>query len=428
ADGSFLFKSWPVRVLTALLLGFALVGNSWDFPMCAGLYWLAILFPLNRDEWSGGAFRAGVKQAALTSALSVALYAPFFLGFSSQTRGVGISADRTPLASLFIIFGAAIVGLLLFLPWRGWSVDGEEASGRAPKRLVLGGVALSAVSALTGGLALIGGVALLWAAAILRMYRAGAEPARERAATLFHLLMIGTGIGLILVPEFVFLNDLFGTRMNTVFKFHYEAWQLLGIAVPVGIGWLIGSRRHAIARVGIGVVFALPVLVGLLYPVGATASRIQDPGPPATLDGAAFLQAARPDDYAAIQWLSHDTVGRPVVLEATGGSYTEFARVSTFSGLPTVLGWAAHESQWGRNGSDLARRARDVESIYSSAQPDAMMALLREYQVRYVFVGSLEMQKYGPGTATRFSGVLEPAFRQGSVVVYRVPAQLGGAR
>ena len=37
--------------------------------------------------------------------------------------------------------------------------------------------------------------------------------------------------------------------------------------------------------------------------------------------------------------------GRPVVAEAVGGDYTDHARVSTFSGLPTLIGWVGHELQ-----------------------------------------------------------------------------------
>ena len=39
----------------------------------------------------------------------------------------------------------------------------------------------------------------------------------------------------VLLPEFVYVRDLFGTRMNTVFKLYYQGWLLLGIGSAYGI-------------------------------------------------------------------------------------------------------------------------------------------------------------------------------------------------
>ena len=62
------------------------------------------------------------------------------------------------------------------------------------------------------------------------------EPAQTRTlityspATGFTLLLIAAGAVLTLAPEFVYLRDGFGTRMNTVFKLYYQAWLFWGIA------------------------------------------------------------------------------------------------------------------------------------------------------------------------------------------------------
>ena len=62
--------------------------------------------------------------------------------------------------------------------------------------------------------------------------------------------------------------------------------------------------------------------------------------------------------------------------------------------------------------------------MFKTADRATLTALLRQYRVEYVFVGSLEMEKYGAGVADRFEGLLEPVHRQGRVVIYRVPAKL----
>lgn len=109
------------------------------------------------------------------------------------------------------------------------------------------------------------------------------------------------------------------------------------------------------------------------------------------------------------------------MLEATGGDYSEYARVSTFSGLPSVLGWGGHELQWRGRGEEPQRRTQDIDAIYEGADPAALRGLLDRYKVQYVFVGSLEVERYGPPVLDRFDRVLELVHRQGRVSIYRVP-------
>ena len=414
--------SWTGRVAVAIALGFLLVGNSWDFPSYTALYWLAVLVPLVPADWAREKLTSKLKELGLISTLSVVLYAPFFLGFSSQTKGIGLSAEKTPLPSLLIIFGTVLFGLTAFLAWRAWprSRSDRGRQSRGHWLLLAAGGLLILGSPRLGSAALLAGVLILAIAAYRGFLDARREPVASMAAEVFVLILAALGLFLVIVPEFVFLVDLFGTRMNTVFKFHYQAWVLLGLAASVGVVWLTAELRPVLVKWAVLTSFALLVAIGLLYPWAATASRTQDSQGQATLDGAAFLQSVRPDDYAAIRWLSSSVQGRPVVLEATGGEYSEYARVSTFSGLPTVLGWGGHELQWRGQGEEPQQRTQDIDAIYSTANRSAVPALLAKYQVQYVFVGSLEIEKYGPGVAERFNGMLEPVFRQGSVTVYRV--------
>lgn len=414
--------SWTGRVAVAIVLGFLLVGNSWDFPSYTALYWLAVLVPLVPADWAREKLTSKLKELGLISTLSVVLYAPFFLGFSSQTKGIGLSADKTPLPSLLITFGTVLFGLTAFLAWRAWprSRSDRGRQSRGHWLLLAAGGLLILGSPRLGSAALLAGVLILAIAAYRGFLDARREPVASMAAEVFVLILAALGLFLVIVPESVFLVDLFGTRMNTVFKFHYQAWVLLGLAASAGVVWLTAELRPVLVRWAVLTSFALLVAIGLLYPWAATASRTQDFQGQATLDGAAFLQSVRPDDYAAIRWLSSSVLGRPVVLEATGGEYSEYARVSTFSGLPTVLGWGGHELQWRGQGEEPQQRTQDIDAIYSTANRSAVPALLAKYQVQYVFVGSLEIEKYGPGVAERFNGMLEPVFRQGSVTVYRV--------
>ena len=86
--------------------------------------------------------------------------------------------------------------------------------------------------------------------------------------------------------------------------------------------------------------------------------------------------------------------GNPIVLEANGDSYSEYCRVSAMTGLPTVLGWYVHEWLWRGDPEDLNRKSADVETIYTSTDAEEVRALLEEYDVEYIFIGSCEREKY----------------------------------
>jgi len=92
-------------------------------------------------------------------------------------------------------------------------------------------------------------------------------------------------------------------------------------------------------------------------------------------------------------------------------------RVSTFTGLPAVEEWPGHEVQWGH---DPASRAADVRLIYGTSNLDVARSLLRHYDVRYVFVGTLERQDYSPSALAKFNRLSTVVFRSGTTSVYRV--------
>ena len=82
------------------------------------------------------------------------------------------------------------------------------------------------------------------------------------------------------------------------------------------------------------------------------------------------------------------------MLEANGDSYSGFERVSASTGLPTILGWYVHEWLWRNDTDDLNQKSGDITAIYTSRDEEQVRALLKEYDVSYIFVGSKEIEKY----------------------------------
>ncbi|MDO8491822.1 MAG: DUF2298 domain-containing protein, partial [Dehalococcoidia bacterium] len=257
--------------------------------------------------------------------------------------------------------------------------------------------------------------------ALIHQMRQGID---EPRAPLFALLLVLTGLYLTMGVELFFIRDVFGNRMNTVFKLYYQAWTMLAIGCAfgvyyVGVRWKVHTRLQWLANYVWWVVLALLVIAAGVYPVLATYSRGAGSSPQGTLDGLAWVRQQNPDEYAAVQWLEQNTQGSPVIVEAVGGSYSEYARISTKTGLPTVLGWPGHEQQW-RGSSAFAGRQEDVGLIYQSANVELVKSLLQKYNVTYVYVGSLEKKQYPAGDLARFGGFMDIAYQNNGVAIYKV--------
>lgn len=246
------------------------------------------------------------------------------------------------------------------------------------------------------------------------------EPDSHMAVGFWLLLVLVAAI-LVLSPEFFYLLDQFGWRMNTIFKFYYQAWLLWGLAAGFGTAVLLQRVKNGIWAWIWRIVLLVVWVAGLAYPV--TMLWIKTNGFSAsgglTLDGNAYLERNYPDQAAAIQWLRAAPAG--VIAEASGNSYQDDTnRMATNSGDPDVLGWIQHEYQWGRSGDQIGSRPSDLEQLYRTNNWDEAQAILQKYAIRYVVIGPVERSRYKVNEA-KFQRNLVSVFQQGSVTIYEVP-------
>ena len=111
------------------------------------------------------------------------------------------------------------------------------------------------------------------------------------------------------------------------------------------------------------------------------------------------------------------------IVEATraDASYnSEFALISTYSGLPTILGWPGHESQWRGTYNGLQQRMDDIQHLYETNSWEEAQAILFKYAIHYVYLGTQEHSTYRV-TALKFEQHLTSVFSQGKVTIYGVP-------
>ena len=258
-------------------------------------------------------------------------------------------------------------------------------------------------------------------------------------ATAFTLLPLALGLFLLVGVELFYLADVFGNRMNTVFKIYYQAWVLLAIVSAYGLYYcsrtplfLVGSgqRLRTVVRLplrllgrtlsyGWVVVVVILFLGSIYYPVAAALDRTKGTSSD-TLDGLTFLlERGDSAEYEAILWL-RDEAPRGRIVEAVGNDWDwgyDYGRISSSSGLPTILGWRGHEHQWRGTTEPFHGRADDVAQIYSSDDPERVRLLLDTYDVRYVYVGPRERADYGDSHFDKFL-FLRPVCRLKGVVIY----------
>lgn len=470
-------------VFYGVMAGSLIFLNTWDAPAALGLVIAAEALRRRHanggrldieDVWYVGAFAVTLVGVALVA------YAPFLLSFGSQLGGVLPNIwHPTRFRQIFLTFGALVplVGLFLGVEaWRGgrglnWRA-GFITAGVVFALLLAGFFALIFLGALIPNMLgsnqarliqtadliddvvsrrieyglttviLLIGVVLVGA----RLFgRTGNQDGQQPALTSHYaLLMVGAGLLLVLAPEWVYLRDGFGQRMNTIFKFYYQAWALFSLAAAYGLAVTFSESEGKRLSFGVQTALALFAVIaiglGAIYlPLGITSRTVDETGRAngqevfITLDGGASL--TRPTDYAALVCLRDLTAGQTDVVVAEvsfTGAYDYFAggiasgRVTGITGLPTVLGWQGHQHQWRGLGYSQAvgTREGDIVRLYSDLRMDMAVVIIDRYDIDYIVYGPAERERYGADGELKFIEALDIACENGDTRIYRANTSL----
>lgn len=245
---------------------------------------------------------------------------------------------------------------------------------------------------------------------------------------IFPLVLCFSAITLILFCEFFFINDLFTApleRMNTVFKFYYQAWLLFGIG---SIALLSNHSNILFKNRIITLVIAAFFFGNLSYFAFATPTRLKEfPQKEWSLDGLKYMSASNPSDLAAIDWLNKNNSKSVNIVESAADpsgstSYNSIGRISAATGLPTILGWAnGHEDGlWRSGGQEIINRTNDVRTIYESNDSATVETIINKYSIKYIIVGEQEKLAYPKGNFHKFNLLGYKIFVMGSTTIYQV--------
>jgi YYY domain-containing protein len=406
-------RSWPWRLVSVVALAALIPGNTWDVPVFWGIF--AACGAL--AAWRQGELRRGLITLGAIHLVAIVAVLPYTVGYTSQPLGLGIVDEHTPVPSFLIIFGSFVLITLVWLIMPSPEGSSPQAPPKWPASIPIGGALLGIAAALLD-MRTLGLVLGLGSCCLHRLVQASLRnPESDKRALVEQVIALALTGGYLIVAgtEILFIRDSFGTRMNTVFKFHYNAWLLLAVGCALAIGSLVAQRGAW--RIAAVVTAAVVVLLGGIYPLGATLTKTNHFQVAATLDGSAFARRQYENDLVAIDWLRASGQPRSVVVEAVGGDYTDYARVSTFSGVPTPIGWIGHELQWRGPRDELTRRERLVQDLYQSRDADQAQRTLDTLGASHVFIGRLEREKYGAEAVERLRGWLPVAFQRGDAIV-----------
>jgi uncharacterized membrane protein len=232
------------------------------------------------------------------------------------------------------------------------------------------------------------------------------------------LILIGMATFLLLIPEFLYVKDIYPDhyRANTMFKLSYQAFMMLSLVSAYTAIKILTSTRNFLWYFTV----ILLCSIVLIYPFFAIQSYYENLKTYKGLDGTKYLATQRPTDYEAILWIQENIQNQPVIVEAQGDSYTDYARISSNTGLPTVLGWTVHEWLWRGTYDIPAPRIEEVRQLYEEGDLKKTKALLKKHNVTYVYIGDLEREKYPGINEKKFEKIGKVVYKNTGVKIYKV--------
>lgn len=354
----------PQLITIGFLLAISNMANYWDFPIYYVVSGSIILFGLIKVYgMSKKTFIYVAFIGIMILALSVILSVPFNINFVKMVEGIGIVTVHTKLYQLIILWGLPIGLVALFI------------------------------------------VMLI----------------REKILLNRHLFVMLLGLcatGLVLIPEFVFVKDIYINgfpRANTMFKLTFQAFILFGICSGcIVVEFCRASRaqkeayrKHIYTRRAVLSVLLLVLAVG--YCPVALKQWFKD-GKNNTyisMNAAYNIEQELSPQMDAIrrlqQIVKESGEQQPVVLTTDGESYTKSCAISAITGYPTVLGWHTHEWLWHNSREFYEERKTDVEQIYTGSDAQYTKELLDKYDISYIYIGPDEYESFDEIQ----SGVLE---------------------
>lgn len=358
----------PGILMITFFIGMFHMTNFWDFPIYFVVSGAVILFSnLVKYQFHVKAWIMTGLQGVFVVIGSSVVALPFTLQFDQISTEICISQNHTPFYQLMILWGVPVIVVIGFIcscisDYRK-NKEGTEENNT------------------------------IWMAVKTFFMKID-------FTDLFIILLGLCAIGLVMMPEVIYVKDIYSgdyKRANTMFKLTYQAFIMFSMCSGYVLmkHLIVGTtaRQKRYARVGL--ILSVLTICYIGHSVKAWFGNVFDFDARGTLDAAEFMVEQMPDDSLAIDWLNENVDGQAVVLEANGDSYSDYERISVMTGLQTVAGWYVHEWLWRGDTDTLNKRNEDIQTIYTSTDWNTVSQLVEQYDIDYIYIGTLEYEKYG---------------------------------
>ena len=433
---------WPLLLVLIISLGGLGFANLFDLPTFSALYGCAVLisgggaFCVRR--WSNGLLSLCLLVVPL---LAYLFYLPFHRDFvaplqypallpfgEEQNTLIRFAPTGSDLPEFLAVFGFHISVMIVYLAWLGVRLTRRVGKESAAMLGMVALVVFSIVLVLSGSAVwtfTLGG-ALLFSVLFLTRGVFGDWRAKTPRSERLALGAVAFCLWIWWFCEVFYIKDNYGSaRMNTLFKFHFPTWLILGWALIVLASRVQRqgqSMRGFLVLPGFLLVLSLTCLVVYFLPVITGTLMFSRSG---TLDGQGYIERGFPSTYKMIRYIDENIENQPVILETYGGAYqygppAPENAISSHTGVPTVLGWENHEGLWRGHPPEVRQRREDVKTIYDTTDIEIAKQLLAKYNVAYVYVGGRERAQFSEQGLAKFAENFPVEYRAGDVL-YRVP-------
>ena len=371
----------PITIFISILLGIFKMTNYWDFIIYIVVVVLIFLF-FNIVKYMKfrKIFLITLVQIAIIIVFSTLVSIPFMINFNKMVMGVKFVPYRTPIYQLFVLWGLPVLLTMYYIIYCLKKIKISKKKN------------------------------------ILEYIN------KMEKMDLFMIILAFCAIGLILIPEVVYVVDIYlgSVRANTMFKLTYQSYILFSIGFGYFIVKLLLSSKKCNRLVSCGFLFFFVLTLG--FSITASKSWFGDLSNTKnykSLNAMSFLKddlvansmpdymndsidhsVNMSDDLAMINWINNNIDNDSIIIEATGESYSFYNRISTFTGLATPMGWQTHEWLWRIDDEmpdiprEVQKRIKDVDTFYTTNNKKLLEKIILKYNLSYIIIGYNERIKY----------------------------------
>ncbi len=354
-------------IAIGILLGLFQGVNYWDFPMYYVIAGAIILFcDIRRYGFKVSTITNVLLKGAVILLIGAVTIFPFNLTFNKPVSGIHLTDRHSPPDRYFLVWSVHIiipVSLLIYVI-AGRIMRNRKTASSAVKRFNIHELVMIAVTL--------------------------------------------CGLGLLALPEFIYVKDIYGDnfqRYNTMFKLTFQGFILLSVISGICIGVFLNKgleKKRSAGKTALATVGMLYLIVALLLSayIGSAVKM---------WFGNIFEKQNR-WDISCVKFISwdpqYDNVREVIALlnedhsrslhlmEEAGSSYSPENRVSVFTGASIPAGWYVHEWLWHNDSEVVHKRHDEVRDFYSLGDEEYCREIVGKYKIDYIYVGPKTLEKY----------------------------------